>query len=56
MSVHTTTSYTNIPRPLDAFFGHVRELETLREWPDAGTRLVTIPGPPGMGKTRLALT
>src|SRR5829696_7312036 len=35
--------------------GRERELEALREMVAAGTRLVTLTGPPGEGKTRLAL-
>jgi predicted ATPase/Tfp pilus assembly protein PilF len=39
----------------DRFVGRQAELTTLRDWLDRGERLVTVWGPPGIGKTRLAL-
>jgi hypothetical protein len=49
-----TISNTNLPRPASSFIGREREL---RELLDAirGARLVTLTGPGGSGKTRLAL-
>lgn len=43
-----------VPRPLDAFFGRVTELESLRALLQR-ERLVTLAGAGGAGKTRLAL-
>lgn len=48
------------PRPLTALIGRERDLETVRELlcppgTPAGSRLVTLTGPGGVGKTRLAL-
>lgn len=45
---------SNLPLALTNFFGRTRELETL-ETLLGSTRLVTIWGPPGVGKTRLAI-
>jgi predicted ATPase/class 3 adenylate cyclase len=49
-----TISNTNLPRPVSSFVGREREL---REVLDriASTRLLTLTGPGGAGKTRLAL-
>ncbi len=44
----------NLGRERDAFFGRERDLELLRVLLDEGARLVTIFGPGGVGKTRLA--
>ena len=45
-----------VPLPLDLFFGRDQELSWLFDWLTAGkARLVTLVGPGGMGKTRLAL-
>ena len=41
--------------PATTFFGRVRELEALHGWFAGGDRLVTLLGPAGTGKTRLAL-
>jgi predicted ATPase/DNA-binding CsgD family transcriptional regulator len=43
-----------LPRPLDSFVSRDRELEDLRKLV-AEQRMVTLAGPPGAGKTRLAL-
>ena len=45
-----------LPVPLDLFFGRERELSWLADWLTSGSsRLATVVGPGGMGKTRLAL-
>lgn len=46
-----------LPAPLDAFFGRERERAQLADLlaETSVTRLVTLTGPPGVGKTRLAL-
>ena len=50
-----TISNTNLPRPASSFIGRERELdEVLGEIRD-GARLLTLTGPGGSGKTRLAL-
>jgi predicted ATPase/class 3 adenylate cyclase len=50
-----TISNTNLPRPASSFVGRERELAELLARIDAGARLVTLTGPGGSGKTRLAL-
>lgn len=47
-------STDNLPRPLSAFIGRARDLEEVRARL-AGARLVTLTGPGGIGKTRLAI-
>jgi predicted ATPase/class 3 adenylate cyclase len=49
-----TISNTNLPRPVSSFIGRERELAELVELV-RGRRLVTLSGPGGSGKTRLAL-
>jgi predicted ATPase/class 3 adenylate cyclase len=44
----------NVPTAVDALIGREAELECLRRWLDEGVRLITLLGPGGMGKTRLA--
>jgi predicted ATPase/DNA-binding XRE family transcriptional regulator len=45
-----------LPLPLTALLGREADLQTLRRWVgDPGIRLVTLTGPGGAGKTRLAL-
>ncbi|MFB3882374.1 MAG: BTAD domain-containing putative transcriptional regulator [Armatimonadota bacterium] len=47
---------SSLPVPLDRFFGREAELAQLRAmFRRESTRLVTVTGPPGSGKTRLAL-
>lgn len=47
---------TSLKAPRNAFFGREQEQMKLAEWlKQPTTRLVTLVGPPGVGKTRLAL-
>jgi predicted ATPase len=50
-----TISNTNLPRPASSFVGRERELAELLARIERGTRLLTLTGPGGSGKTRLAL-
>jgi predicted ATPase/class 3 adenylate cyclase len=50
-----TISNTNLPRPASSFVGRESELEQVLARIEAGARLVTLTGPGGSGKTRLAL-
>ena len=50
-----TISNTNLPRPASSFVGRDAELEEVVSRLEAGARLVTLTGPGGTGKTRLAL-
>ena len=50
-----TISNTNLPRPASSFLGREHELGDVIARIDAGARLVTLIGPGGTGKTRLAM-
>jgi predicted ATPase/class 3 adenylate cyclase len=50
-----TISNTNLPRPASSFVGRERELQDVLARIGDGARLVTLTGPGGSGKTRLAL-
>ncbi len=50
-----TISNTNLPRPASSFVGREREREDVVRKLQSGTRLLTLTGPGGSGKTRLAL-
>jgi class 3 adenylate cyclase len=50
-----TISNTNLPRPASSFVGREREVQEVLARIDEGGRLVTLTGPGGSGKTRLAL-
>jgi predicted RNase H-like HicB family nuclease len=50
-----TVSNTNLPRPASSFVGRERELAEVIASVERGTRLLTLTGPGGSGKTRLAL-
>jgi predicted ATPase len=50
-----TISNTNLPRPASSFVGRARERDGLLALLKDGSRLVTLSGPGGSGKTRLAL-
>jgi predicted ATPase len=50
-----TISNTNLPRPASSFVGRERERDELIALLGNGTRLVTLSGPGGSGKTRLAV-
>jgi len=50
-----TISNTNLPRPASSFVGRERELSQVLAKFERGTRLLTLTGPGGSGKTRLAI-
>ena len=50
-----TLSNTNLPRPASSFVGRARERDEVLALLRNGSRLVTLSGPGGSGKTRLAL-
>jgi predicted ATPase len=50
-----TISNTNLPRPASSFVGRSAELADVLSLIDGGSRLMTLTGPGGSGKTRLAL-
>ena len=50
-----TISNTNLPRPASSFVGREREVGYVLERINRGARLITLTGPGGSGKTRLAL-
>jgi predicted ATPase len=50
-----TISNTNLPRPASSFVGRERELGEVLARIASGVRLLTLTGPGGSGKTRLAL-
>jgi predicted ATPase/Tfp pilus assembly protein PilF len=47
-------SRDNVREPPTSFLGRAKELDALTRWFDSGDRLVTLLGPAGCGKTRLA--
>jgi len=50
-----TISNTNLPRPASSFLGREAELAHVLSRLEGGARLLTLTGPGGTGKTRLAL-
>lgn len=50
-----TISNTNLPRPASTFLGREREVGEVAALLQDGARLVTLTGPGGTGKTRLAI-
>ena len=54
--LNATTGYAgSLPLQLTRFFGREEEIQELRELLQGEARLVTLTGPGGSGKTRLAL-
>lgn len=52
----TVDEQSDVPVPLTALVGRDTEMEALRRWvADPTSRLMTVVGPGGVGKTRLAL-
>jgi predicted ATPase len=50
-----TISNTNLPRPASSFVGREKEVEEVVSLLQDGARLLTLTGPGGSGKTRLAI-
>ena len=50
-----TISNTNLPRPASSFVGREREIEEVASLLQDGARLLSLTGPGGTGKTRLAI-
>ncbi len=50
-----TISNTNLPRPVSSFVGREQETAAIVSLLSNGSRLVTLSGPGGSGKTRLAI-
>jgi predicted ATPase len=50
-----TISNTNLPTPASSFLGREQELSEVLSRIEAGARLLTLTGPGGTGKTRLAI-
>jgi predicted ATPase/class 3 adenylate cyclase len=50
-----TLSNTNLPRPASSFVGRTQEVASIRGLLRDGARLVTLTGPGGTGKSRLAI-
>ncbi len=50
-----TISNTNLPRPASSFVGREQEVEEISAQLKDGARLLTLTGPGGSGKTRLAI-
>jgi DNA-binding SARP family transcriptional activator len=55
VSVQADAASPNLPAQWTRFFGREAERDLLRAWLNAGEKLITLSGPGGSGKTRLAL-
>jgi predicted ATPase/DNA-binding CsgD family transcriptional regulator/Tfp pilus assembly protein PilF len=53
--VSRPSTVAQLPLPISSFLGRESELNTLHQMLASGTRLITLVGPGGVGKTRLAL-
>ncbi len=54
-AAHPSTAAVSLPHPVSSLLGRDSEIEGLADLLSAGTRLVTVVGPGGIGKTRVAL-
>lgn len=55
MAAAETSVISRLPLPISSFIGRETELDTLHQILASGARLITLVGPGGVGKTRLAL-
>jgi predicted ATPase/DNA-binding SARP family transcriptional activator len=58
-TAHPALTRTNLPVPITSFIGRERDIETIKQLlnpsSQSGARLLTLTGPGGAGKTRLAI-
>lgn len=55
MAAAETSVISRLPLPISSFIGRETELDTLHQILASGARLITLVGPGGVGRTRLAL-
>ena len=55
MAASETSVISRLPLPISSFIGRESELDKLHQMLASGARLITLVGPGGVGKTRLAL-